>query len=118
MDWADFCTAITFLIQKYSYASVYRQTPNLAEGAEQLILPCTLSRCVWPTLWDCPASHRLKVCNLLSTTHLSKSTVPRDKVYALLGLANEFNILVDYDVALRDLYIDVTRYLLSTNDTN
>lgn len=117
MDWADFCTAVTFLVQKYFSTSVLRGVTNLADCVDRLVLPCTFSRCVWPTKWTNPAAGRMKLCELLIATHLSQSTVPRDKVYALLALANEYSILVDYEVELRDVYVDVARHLLSKTDT-
>lgn len=39
-------------------------------------------------------------------------------MYAFLGLSNEYDVLVDYEAELRDVYVDVARYLLSKNDAD
>ena|SRR2546430_3295560 len=50
---------------------------------------------------------------LLRTTRRTKATDPRDKVYALLGLADEEMFFeVDYEKDVRDVFTNVARYLL------
>jgi hypothetical protein len=116
MDWADLCTAVTFLVQKYFYASIPPGATNLSQCLDRLLLPCSFSRCVRPAIWNDPTARPMDLCGLLVTSHQYQATVPRDKVYAFLGLANEYDVLVDYAVELRHVYVDVARYLLSKND--
>lgn len=116
MDWADLCLAVTFLLQEYFHVSKPPETANLSQCLGQLRLPCMFSRCVWPTVWSDSTKRPFDLCMLLTETRQYEATVQRDKVYAFLGLANEYDVLVDYDVKLQDVYVDVARHLLSKSD--
>ncbi|KAH6678549.1 heterokaryon incompatibility protein-domain-containing protein [Halenospora varia] len=54
--------------------------------------------------------------SLLLTHESKRSTDPKDKVYALVGLStaqDDPNFIIDYSKNLREVYTDVVRYLIS-----
>jgi hypothetical protein len=75
---------------------------------------------------DVPAgleSHKRSLLFLLCQFHVSEATDPRDKVYALLGLAKEIRnppydiplFQPDYGLNLKDTYANVARFLIDSS---
>ncbi|KAH8669109.1 heterokaryon incompatibility protein-domain-containing protein [Xylariales sp. PMI_506] len=63
-----------------------------------------------------PDHHSLQLLSLLSTTRIFAATNPRDKIYGLLSVATDsrsLDIRPDYSKTICDIYIDVTRRLIS-----
>lgn len=59
---------------------------------------------------------RYGLLSLLLTHESKKSTDPKDKVYALVGLStaqDDPDFVIDYSKTLREVYTDVVRYLIS-----
>ncbi|KAL6905122.1 hypothetical protein GGI43DRAFT_432270 [Trichoderma evansii] len=53
--------------------------------------------------------------SLIHTARSSKSTDPRDKIYALLGLINDqvvHSVIPDYNKPVEDLYVEVTAHII------
>lgn len=69
-------------------------------------------------IWQCRQPNSLAIT--LLRTHESKSSEPRDKVYAVLGLITQqerlldgFPVQIDYNIPVVDLYTNVTRWCMS-----
>jgi hypothetical protein len=58
---------------------------------------------------------------VFASLHSLKATEPRDKIFALLGLASEESyrgLIPDYGATVPDVFTDVTRHLISNNADN
>jgi hypothetical protein len=95
-DWADFCAASSFFAYK-SYSAVKGLAPVLT----RVIALCVSS--IQPT----------PLMDLLESTLRFQATEPRDRVFALLGMAEEEQeFQVNYEKSIKDIYTDVSRYFL------
>jgi hypothetical protein len=103
-DWADFCAASSFFACK-SYSVV----KGLAFVLTRVFALCASSRV---------GSRRAEIqptplMGLLESTLRFEATEPRDRVFALLGIAEEEQkFQVDYEKSVKDIYTDISRYFL------
>jgi hypothetical protein len=107
-SWLDLCHAIDFFLWKGYFGS---KIPGLSPVLMNVRALCKWSR----TGLRLRREERTLVplIILLEETRTLNATVPVDKVYALMGLAEEpGQITVDYSMSVKDLYTQVTRVLL------
>jgi hypothetical protein len=108
-DWADFCAASSF----FAYKS-YSVVKGLARVLVRVVALCASSRVgsreaeIQPT----------PLMDLLESTLRFQATEPRDRVFALLGMAvEEQEFQVNYEKSVKDIYTDVSRYFLCHHTT-
>lgn len=103
-DWADFCAASSFFAYK-SYSSV----KGFAAILVRVVALCVSSRVGSREAEIQP----IPLMDLLESTLRSQATEPRDRVFALLGMAEEEQeFQVNYEKSVKDIYTDVSRYFL------
>ena len=109
IDWKDF-----------SYASLHLQTYNLAKLLMDTTTripssgfqPCT-SLAIWRNARIAGGSDFRVLQSLLMASTNFKSKFPRDKVYALLGIASDDQAIVpDYERTEQQVYIDSMKTML------
>lgn len=63
---------------------------------------------------------QMELLDLLERFRYCEATDPRDKIYALLGLASDVQpdeITIDYTMPVQQLYIDIVKFFLSKHQT-
>lgn len=125
MRWSDFI----FLLYKINFEPELITLPisqnplqTIAGNAENILtLPIIAEKCELPASIE---KWRMASCfgvalpleNLLVSHRNSLSTDPRDKVYAMAGMAWQFNgqhaLKIDYSRSKRETYIETARYLM------
>jgi hypothetical protein len=98
-DWADFCAASSF----FAYKS-YSVVKGLAPVLTRVVALCVSS--IQPT----------PLMDLLESTLRFQATEPRDRVFALLGMAEEEQeFQVNYEKSIKDIYTDVAILSVSSH---
>ena len=118
LDWADLCLASDFFIRK-SYGN---WVEGLGDGLEK----------VCPLCWTSRIGNKVQewepkpLMHLLYATGHTQATLPKDKIFGLLALAESSTrkyFLPDgsldnpkYNMSVRELYTDVSLFLLPKSD--
>jgi Heterokaryon incompatibility protein (HET) len=104
LEWLDLCVAIKFFAWK-SYPGILK---GFSKARANVFPLCGLSR-IGLELDACYAL----LIDLFGMTVRFHATEPHDRIFAFLSLAREGEeFKVDYDIALKDLYSNVSRFLL------
>jgi hypothetical protein len=108
LPYSDFCAAVVFFLRKGYLFSHGGQ--DVGQG---LIITTHLSR----IYWGAPEPKANDLLLLLRLTQTFLATDPRDKVFAVLGLAsNVRNLRANCSVSLKKLYVDTAWHLLKEGD--
>ena len=105
LEWVDLCVAASF----FSYKSYGGNVKGFAKALINVFTLCSFSRVgsgieTW---------RKIPLMFLLEATSRFQAKDPLDRIFSLLGLAEEeAHFAVDYSMSVRDLYTNVSRFLL------
>ena len=119
LDWADLCVASTFF-QVKSYGN---EAEVLLDGLQDICKVCWTSRIGL----DSQEWKPMPLMFILSFTHRTKATLPKDRIFGLLALTDESTQKYfspsqsldnpKYNMSLRELYTDVSLFLLHNSES-
>lgn len=112
ISWAEL-EAVCDILRDYGDAlqDIYYSRPSYPRtlthgGPKSLLLPSVSTKDQRPSLFELAATHKSK-----------KSTDPKDKVYALVGISSSRDTFgdIDYSQSMREVYSHAARHMISTS---